>query len=110
MSLLGLMEHRLTISRMKSGAGIQRIYQSIKINQPCLIQPVTAEYAAKTNQVFGRSYNCFLPIGTDVEISDKAVDQDGKEYRVTGTLKRNYGRNPHLTVWLTEQSKNTPDQ
>ena len=75
-----------------------------------MIQPVSAEFASKINEVFGRTYHLFVPINTDIQIGDKIIDQIGKEYRITGSLNRNYGRNPHLTFIMTEEVKANPDQ
>jgi hypothetical protein len=110
-SLYSVMVHTLTTKRMKSGVGIQKTYQINLASQQCLIQPISAEYAAKTGLVFDRSFNCYVPIGTDIQIGDRGTDQDGKQYMVSGSLKRNYGvYGPHLTFILTEQVTSTPDQ
>ena len=112
MSFNTLLSHTITTYRNKpTGIGITKSFQINLLNVAALIQPVTAEYANKINEVFGRTYNLYLPLGTDVQISDKIIDQDAKEYRVTGSLKRNYGvSEPHLTFIITEQVTSTPDQ
>lgn len=111
MSFNSLLTHRITTYRNKpNGIGIQRSYMTQLLNVPAMIQPLSPEYAAKINEVFGRTYNLFLPLGTDVQMTDKIVDQDGKEYRITGSLKRNYGGNPHLTFIISEQVEAGPDQ
>ncbi len=88
MSFQSQLVHRInTFRNQASGVGIQRAYVANLTSVPALIQPLSAEYAQKINEVFGRTYNLFMPLGSDVEITDKVVDQDGKEYRVTGSLK-----------------------
>lgn len=113
MSFDGLLEHQITTYRMLPNPlnANQSTSQINLQNQNCLIQPVTAEFAAKTGMVFGRSYNLLAPLEVDVQISDRVVDQDGKTYQVTGSLKRNYGFNtPHMTYYMTEESGATPDK
>lgn len=96
--------HTATISRLQQGVGIQSNYVEVESSLPCLIEPVTAEFASVTDMVYGRTYNGYFRLPADVQIGDKIIDQDSKEYRVTGTSKRNYGANPHITVLMTEQS------
>ena len=111
MSFLSMLEHVITTSRRGSGAGVQRLWQTNLQSVNCLIQPVSAEFASKTNNVFGRTYNLFTDTGVDIQIGDKIIDQGNKEYRVSGSLNRNYGRNAHLTFILTEEPGGAnPDQ
>lgn len=111
MSLYTLMTHTMNTYRLTATSGIKKEYTANLINQQCLIQPISPEFAAKTGLVFDRTYNCFVPLGTDLQIGDKTIDQDGKEYRVTGSLKRNYGvYTPHLTFLLSEETGATPNQ
>lgn len=105
-----LMFNTITTYRLTATTGIQKAYQVNLTNQGCLIQPVTPEFAQKTGMVFDRTYNCLVPIDTDIEITDRAIDQDGKTYSVTGSLNRNYGYSvQHTTYLLNEESKATPD-
>jgi hypothetical protein len=61
--------------------------------------------------VFDRTYNCLVDPNVDVQISDRAVDGNGKSYSVTGSLNRNFGLNvQHVTFLLNEESQATPDQ
>ncbi len=112
MSFNSLLTHRVTTYRnLPNGTGIQKSYQQNLINQPCMIQPLSAAYAAQANMVFGRAYNLFVPLGTDLQLSDKLVDQDGKSYEISGSLKRNYGANAHLTFLINETlTAGIPDQ
>jgi plasmid maintenance system antidote protein VapI len=111
MSFQNQLVHRIWTFRSQSnGVGIQKAFVENLVSQPAMIQPLSAEYAAKINEVFGRTYNLFLPLGCDVQIGDKVLDQDQKEYRVTASLKRNYGFNAHLTFIISEQVTATPDQ
>src|SRR5580765_3497943 len=111
MSFTGLLIHQITTYRNRlTGVGIQRGYILNLQDQPCLIQPVSAEFANKINEVFGRTYNLFVDLTVDIALGDKIVDQDGKEYRVTGSQRRNYGASaPHLTFVITEQVKSGPE-
>lgn len=105
MSLEGLFAHTIDIYRAQQGTGIKTSYVEYNSGVSCLIQPVSAEFASKTDFVYGRSYNCLLSLGTDIAISDRVIDQDGKTYQVNATLNRNYGINvSHLTVILIEQA------
>lgn len=111
MSLYTLMTHTVTTYRLVATTGIKKAYIANLTDQQCLIQPISAEFAQKTGMVFDRSFNCFVPLGTDLQIGDKVVDQDSKEYRVAGSLKRNYGvYTQHLTFLLTEETGATPNQ
>lgn len=106
-----MMVHLMTTYRLTSTTGIKKTYQANLTDQQCLIEPISPEFAQKTGLLFGRTYNCFVPIGTDLQIGDKVVDQDSKEYRVTGSLKRNYGMyTSHLTFLLSEETGATPNQ
>lgn len=107
MSFESLLSDLIDIYRLaQQNNGIVTSYGTEPYNEgvPCLIQPITAEFAAKTDYVFGRSYNCFVPIDTDIKISDRVIDEFGKTYQVNATLNRPYGAAvPHLTVLLTEE-------
>lgn len=111
MSFDTLMTHTITTQRYSAnGVGVHQSYQTYLQNVPCLIQPVSARYAKEINAVFGRTYNLFVALGTDLQTSDKITDQDGKVYQISGSLKRNYGANAHLTFIVTEQVTSGPDQ
>lgn len=111
MSYSNFLIHRIEVSRLQTVSGFKQVYQVVEKTLPCNIQPVIAEYASVTGMVYGRTYNCFLKLGADIQIGDRVIDEDNKEYRVTGSLKRNYGNSaPHLTVVLTEQSAAGNDQ
>lgn len=112
MSLIDLLSDTIDIYRTTQGPGVQTSYGTAPLNSGlnCLIQPFTGEYFGKTNDAFGRAYNCFLPLGTDIMISDRVIDQNGKVYQVTGSFNRAYGQNTqHLTVTLTEEPTAGPD-
>lgn len=104
MSFIGLLQHQITTYRRSAGVGIQRTWQTNLSEQSCFIQPVSAEFAVKTGNVFGRTYNLFTDTAVDIQVGDKVIDQSNKEYRVSGSLNRNYGRNPHLTFIMTEET------
>lgn len=111
MSFNTLLTHTVTTYRnLPTGVGIQKSYRQNLLNQPVMIQPLSAEYAQSVNETFGRSYNMFVPYGIDIQIADKIIDQDGKEYRVKGSSKRNYGSVEHNTFIISEQVTSTPDQ
>jgi hypothetical protein len=104
-----VLQHTITTSRLQTTAGIRNEYTTNLTDYPCLIQPITAEFAAKTGMVFDSSYFCITQYPTDMQIGDKVVDQDGQSYQVTGSLNRNYGFNvPHVTFLLTEEMKKAP--
>jgi len=102
---------RINTSRnLPNGLGIQKSYQANLVDQPCMIQPLSATYSAQLNMVFGKAYNLFLPLGTDVIATDHITDQNGKKYTVTGSQLRNYGNSaPHATYIITEQVVGGPD-
>jgi hypothetical protein len=104
MSFSTQLVHRITTSRLQAGSGMQKSYAANLVDYPVMIQPMSAEYAAKVNMVFGRAYNMYTAVDADIKNGDKVVDQDGKEYRVSGSLKRNYGFNQNTTYWLTEEA------
>jgi hypothetical protein len=104
MSFQTQLVHRVTTYRLQSGSGMQKNYEPNLIDQAAFIQPMSAEYAQKANLVFGRAYNMYTTINVDIKNGDKVVDQDGKEFRVSGSLRRNYGFNPNVTYWLTEEA------
>lgn len=110
MSFDSLMVHQINTFRLKAGVGIQKTYQKNLINQQCMIQPMSPEYAAKSGMTFGRAYHCYVPLGTDIQMTDKLIDQDNKTYMISGSLKRNYGSVPHLTFLMTEEVAAIPDQ
>lgn len=106
----GIFYNSITTYRLKSTVGIQKSYVQNLVNQPCLIQPITPEYAQKTGMVFDRSYFCQTDIGVDIQISDRVIDQDGKKYQVTGSRKGNFGiTTQHVTYLLNEEVQATPD-
>jgi hypothetical protein len=114
MSLEALLSDTVDIYRVVGGAGIVTSYN---MNSPlysgvsCLIQPMVPEFTAKTDFTYGRLYRCLLPINTDIQLSDRVIDENGKTYQVTGTLNRDYGiAVQHLTVTMTEEAKEGPDQ
>lgn len=110
MSLSSFFVHTITVSRRLATTGFKSSYQTVGTFS-CNIQPVTAEYAAVNGMVFGRTYNAYLSDAADIQIDDKLIDQDGKEYRVTGTQKRNYGYSqPHLTLMLSEEPTSGEDR
>lgn len=113
MSFESLLSDLIDVYRAQPGAGMTTSYGDEPYNPgiACLIQPVTAEFASKTDFNYGRSYNCFVPLGTDIQISDRCIDEFGKTYQVAATLNRPYGSNvPHLTVILEEEPMEGPDQ
>lgn len=110
--LADLLQHTIDIYRAQAGPGVQTGYGTDPYNGgiSCLIQPVTGEYTSKTDQNYGRQYNCIMQTGTDISISDRVIDQDGKTYQVTGSFNRNYGTmTPHITMILTEEAMEGPD-
>lgn len=96
--------HRITTKRLQSTGTMGKSYVVNLQDYPVMIQPMSAEYAAKLNMTFGRSYNMYTQLGADIKNSDTVIDQDGKEYRVNGSLRRNYGGGAHITFYLTEQA------
>lgn len=98
-----LYTHTISTSRLAAGVGIQQTYQAKLTSVPCFIQPFTPEMAAKTNMVYGKSFNCYLDITNDVKEGDKVTDQNGTKYSVSGLMYRNYGGNPHLTLTLVKE-------
>lgn len=104
MPISNLLQHRVTVYRMGKGAGIAIGYQKHLINVPCFIQPMSAEFAAKVGMAFGKSYYCYANVNVDIKQGDHVVDQDGKTYGVSGSMKRNYGRNQNMTFYLSEQA------
>jgi len=110
MTLYSLLTQSATVSRLQQGVGLKSTYQVVEQSLACLIQPVTAEYAQVTGMVYGRTYNGYFKLGADIQINDRVTDQDGKVYGVTGSMKRNYGSFPHLTILLTEQPATGADQ
>lgn len=106
MSLNNLLTNTLDIYRTQQGPGVQTKYGILTEGVPCLIQPQVGEFYAKTGMNYGRTYNCLMPLNTDILISDKVIDQDGIKYQVTGFFRRNYGSGAvqHMTVILTEET------
>lgn len=104
MSFLTMLQHRLTTYRLQNGTGVGKTYQPNLTDEPCLIQPMSAEYAARVGMTFGRSFYCYTAINADIKLGDKVIDQDGREYRVNGTMKRNYGLNQNMCFYLAEQA------
>lgn len=112
MSFDSLLSDTIDIYRAQPGAGITTSYGDAPYNSgvACLIQPVTEEYDSKTSMNYGREYNCFVPLGTDINFADRVIDEFGKIYQVMGTANRPYGFNvQHLTVQLTEEATQGPD-
>ena len=112
MSLESLLTDTIDIYRAGAGPGVQTSYGNTPVYSgvSCLIQPVLPEFGAKTDFIYGRLYNCLVPIGTDIQISDQVEDENGKTYSVTGTLNRGYGNTvQHLTVTMTEEATEGPD-
>lgn len=104
MSFVSQLNNSLTTYRLAQGAGVTKTYALNLTDVAVFIQPMSAEYSAKLGMTYGRSFNCYTQISVDIKKGDKVVDEDGTEYRVTGSLRRKYGHNPNATFWLTEQA------
>lgn len=104
MSYQTMLQHSVLTYRLKQGTGVGRVFTANLTDEPCLIQPMNAEFSARVGMTFGRSYFCYTNIATDIKLGDKVVDQDGKEYRVSGSMKRNYGFNQNMCYYLAEQA------
>jgi hypothetical protein len=105
MSFFGMLTDTISTQRLKYTSNTNSSYKTNLTGQPCLIQPVSPEFAAKTGFAFGKSFKCFLPIGTDIVMSDKVTDEFGNLYTVTGSLNRPYGMNTqNLQVILEQQA------
>lgn len=104
MPLTSMFFHRITTYRLRAGTGVQKSYTANLRSLPCFIQPMSAEFSTKIDMVFGKSYYCYTSLNADLKQGDKVIDQDGKEYRVSGSQKRNYGSQPNLTFYLSEQA------
>lgn len=98
-----MLKDTASVQRLKQGTGVQSIF-TVESTERCLIQPVTGEFASVTDMVYGRTYYGFFRSGADVQIADKIVDQNGREFHVTGIMLRDYGGSPHLTALMTEDS------
>jgi hypothetical protein len=106
----GIFYNNITTYRLTATVGIQKSYQKNLTNQPCLIQPITPEYAQKTGMDFDRSYFCQTDIGVDIQTTDRVIDQDGKSYQVSGSRKGNFGMTTqHVTYLLSEEAQASPD-
>ena len=113
MSFDGLMSDTIDIYRAQAGPGVVTSYGDTPYNPgvPCLIQPVQGEFISKTDMNYGRPYTCLVAMETDLNLSDRVIDENGKTYQVTGSLNRDYGSPAvqHLTFMLTEEASQGPD-
>lgn len=65
----------------------------------CFLQPLTAEQSQIYGVTFGKSYNCYAPITSDVT-EKKRLEIDGAIYGVRGVRNHNYGNLSHKQAVL----------
>lgn len=105
MSLNSLLNMTVDIYRAGAGVGIQTGYSLLNEGVPTMIQPITGEMFSKTGMNYDKAYNALFPMGTDIIVSDRVIDNHGTTYQVTGFYNRPYGSGAvqHITAMLTEE-------
>lgn len=96
-----LLPHRLTFHRLNDAEPQE--YAAVGSAVRAMIQPMDAENAAAHGMAHDRSFDAWVRIDVDCEIGDKAQDQDGRWYQVSGKELLNYGRQQHIALRLSRQ-------
>ena len=110
MSFQSLFNSTITISRLATGVGQRRTYAPV-LSAKCMIQPTSPSDSQIDHESWGSTFKCFALNSAQVREGDKAVDQLGSDYRVTGVRSLMFGSTPHLEILLTlENASVTYDQ
>lgn len=59
-------------------------------------QQTPAEEISVLSEAYGKSYQIWCPIGTNIQVGD--IIDDGKAYSVRAVNTRDYGKNQHLQI------------
>lgn len=103
MSFQALFNSTITISRLATGVGQRRLYTPY-ITAKCMIQPTSPSDSQIDHESWGSTYKCFALNSAQIREGDRAVDQLGADYRVTGVRSLMFGTTPHLEILLTREN------
>jgi len=76
-------------------------YQTVVAALKCDIQQLDAEQSAFVGGVFGRTYNLFCDLATDIKMSDR-VEEGGRNFTVKGVQNFDEGTIGHMEVIIEE--------
>lgn len=97
-----MLPHTLTFSRLVD-SGDKEEYQQVATAVKAMIQPMDAEHAEQHGMAHDRSFDAWVQPDVDCATGDRAVDQDGNQYQVSGRELLNYGRKQHTALRLSRQ-------